>query len=61
MNKLFEKNNIARNYVEGSRNTNIEILRILMMLSLIAHHFVINSGIPSLYETDNMSINMIFA
>lgn len=62
MSNRLNENDITLNRVVGEyRNTNIEILRILMMLSLIAHHFVVNSGIPSLYETGNISINMMFA
>lgn len=30
------------------RDSNIELLRILMMLVIIAHHYVVNSGIAPL-------------
>lgn len=42
-----------------TRSSNIELLRILMMLSLIAHHFTVNSGIPQLYNFENISKNMV--
>lgn len=43
-----------------SRNSNIELLRILMMITIIAHHYVINSGITELYDFNNITGNMIF-
>lgn len=42
------------------RDSNIELLRILMMLSLIAHHFVVNSGITERYNFNNITYNMVF-
>ena len=32
------------------RSSNLELLRILLMLSLIAHHFTVNSGVTTLYD-----------
>lgn len=34
--------------IKSPRDSNIELLRILMMLVIIAHHYVVNSGIASL-------------
>lgn len=31
-----------------TRSSNIELLRIIMMIVIIAHHFVVNSGITKL-------------
>lgn len=42
------------------RSSNIELLRIIMMIAIIAHHFVVNSGITKLYDFNNITGNMIF-
>ncbi len=42
------------------RESNLEILRIIAMLSIIAHHFVVNSGIQSMYDYSNITCNMVF-
>lgn len=42
------------------RSSNIELLRILMILSIIGHHFVVNSGVVELYDFNNITANMIF-
>lgn len=34
--------------IKSPRDSNIELLRILMMLMIIAHHYVVNSGIAPL-------------
>lgn len=39
------------------RNSSIEIFRILSMLLIVMHHYVVNSGIPSLYETGSLNMN----
>lgn len=42
------------------RNSNIELLRIIMIILMIAHHFVVNSGLMEKYEYGNITINMVF-
>lgn len=42
------------------RDSNFEILRILTMLMIIAYHYVVNSGMTSLYDFNNITGNMIF-
>ena len=42
------------------RSSNLEILRIVAMLIIIAHHYVVNSGIVQLYDYSNITANMIF-
>lgn len=37
--------------LKTQRNSNIELLRILMMLVVIAHHYIVNSGITPLVMT----------
>lgn len=42
------------------RNSNIELLRIIMMVVIVAHYYVVNSGITDLYDFHNVNLNMIF-
>ena len=46
--------------MKRTRNSNIELLRIIMMVVIVAHHYVVNSGITDLYEPKNVNMNMIF-
>lgn len=34
-----------------TRNSNLELLRIILMLFIIAHHYIINSGIVEIIES----------
>lgn len=42
------------------RSSNLELLRIFAMLTIIASHSVINAGIPELYDYSDVSANMLF-
>lgn len=42
------------------RESNFELLRILLMIAIIAHHYVVNSGIEELYDFTHITANMIF-
>lgn len=42
------------------RQSNLELLRIIAMFSIVAHHFVVNSGITAHYDLSSWSGNMIF-
>lgn len=42
------------------RYTNFELFRIILMLIIIAHHYVVNSGITKLFNYDDISFNMLF-
>lgn len=43
------------------RKSNIELFRIVTMLFIVAHHYVVNSGLDSIIEkSSNVSINAIF-
>ncbi len=42
------------------RSSNIEFYRIAMMLIIIAHHLVVNSGVVASYDYQNITGNMIF-
>ncbi len=42
------------------RSSNIELYRIIMMLIIIAHHLVVNSGVTEAFSFKNVTGNMIF-
>lgn len=42
------------------RNSNIELFCIILMLVIIAHHYVVNSGITTCYDVSDITPNMIF-
>lgn len=42
------------------RDSNLELMRIVMMLAIISHHFVVNSGVVQLYDYSNPTGKMIF-
>lgn len=42
------------------RSSNFELFRIILMLFIIAHHYVVNSGLTSLYDFNHITGNMIF-
>lgn len=42
------------------RSSNIELFRILLMLIIIANHYVVNSGTTSLYDYAHISASMVF-
>lgn len=42
------------------RNSNLELYRILVMISIVAHHYVVNSGLMDLMEADPLNPKSIF-
>lgn len=44
----------------GGRDSNFELFRIVLMLLIVSHHYVVNSGISQLYDFNNITGNMIF-
>lgn len=42
------------------RSSNFELLRIILMFAIIAHHYVENSNLQQLYDFSNINGNMIF-
>lgn len=53
-----ERNMILEN--ERIRKSNIELLRIISMLLIISHHYVVNSEIMNAFQIGDTSINYIF-
>ena len=53
--------NLKKNNQKVGRESGIELFRILSMLVIVAHHYVVNSGLSSLiFEQDALSLNSIF-
>ena len=46
--------------IRGQRNSNLELYRIIVMIMIVAHHFVVNSGVLDLMYEEPFSINSIF-
>ena len=44
----------------SKRLSNLELFRILSMLLIVAHHYVVNSGVQSLYDFKVITGNMVF-
>lgn len=42
------------------RNSNLELYRIIVMLSIVAHHYVVNSGLGEVISDDTFSSNSSF-
>jgi hypothetical protein len=42
------------------RRSNLELLRILSFLLIVAHHYVVNSGITAYYDFSSITGNMLF-
>lgn len=42
------------------RDSNLELYRIIVMLFIVAHHYVVNSGLMPLMLGDSLSVNSIF-
>lgn len=56
--KNNENNIIA--YVKAPRSSNLELYRIICMFLIVAHHYVVNSGVMELMNEDSSSANSIF-
>lgn len=42
------------------RQSNLELLRIVAMLAIVAHHYVVNSDVMDLFDYSDVNNNMIF-
>ncbi len=47
-------------YCKTQRDSNLELLRILSMLAIIAHHYVVNSTVSSQFNYENTSTQQYF-
>ncbi len=42
------------------RSSNFELMRIVLMVAMVAHHYVVNSGLEQLYELPGLQPDMLF-
>ena len=42
------------------RNSNLELYRIIVMLLIVAHHYVVNSGLIQVMESEPLSLKNSF-
>ena len=42
------------------RNSNLELYRILTMLAIVAHHYVVNSGLMGIISNNEFDLNNLF-
>ena len=42
------------------RTSNLELFRILLMLMIIAHHYVVNSGLTEVWSANDETGNSLF-
>lgn len=47
-------------FTDRHRDSNLEVFRIILMLVIVAHHYVVNSGVTECYDFSNITPNMIF-
>jgi hypothetical protein len=50
----------VRGWTSSNRNSNLELFRILTMLLIVAHHYVVNSGLTDLMYQDGLTVRSIF-
>ena len=46
--------------VKKERNSNLELYRVIVMLLIVAHHYVVNSGLTQVMEQDPFSADSTF-
>jgi len=47
-------------YMKAQRNSNLELYRIIVMLFIVAHHYVVNSGLFQLMSESPLTVNSAF-
>lgn len=51
---------MSNNAYNLTRNSSLELFRILLMLMIIAHHYVVNSGLTEVWSTNDETGNSLF-
>ena len=51
---------MQRNDIKAVRNSNLELYRIIVMLLIVAHHYVVNSGVTHAMQENPTSIPSIY-
>ena len=60
MSELLKKNSIDLPSPKKQRSSNLELLRIVSMFAIVAHHFVVNSGVTANFDFNKITANMVF-
>lgn len=47
-------------YIKKERNSNLELFRVIVMLLIVAHHYVVNSGLFQIMDSAPLSGNSLF-
>jgi hypothetical protein len=47
------------NSIERERDSNFELLRILLMMLIVLHHYCVNSGLPQIMNLNTLTANTI--
>lgn len=51
---------MAEMILKKERNSNLELYRIIVMLLIVAHHYVVNSGLTDVMKENPYSADSIF-
>lgn len=51
---------MTNKHIFKPRQSNLELYRIIVMLLIVAHHYVVNSGVMNLMESDGFSSRSLF-
>lgn len=51
-------NTIDNKLISNGRQSNLEILRIIAMIMIVAHHFAVHGGLN--YTRDNITVNRLW-
>ena len=57
---FMHKKEVFGRSVGGTRNSNLELYRIVVMLLIVAHHYVVNSGVLEIMYESPLEPNSIF-
>lgn len=55
-----ELHQLQKTLSRKERNSNLELYRIIVMLLIVAHHYVVNSGLMSVMKEEPLHIHSIF-
>lgn len=48
-------NDLGQNKVKKERDSNLELFRIIVMLLIVAHHYLVNSGLKEFIDTQPLT------
>lgn len=47
-------------HMKSQRNSNLELYRIIVMMLIVAHHYVVNSGLIEQMQSSTLTANSMF-